>query len=238
VAAYGVRLAIAAALYGSMQREGTQHGADCHLCHQLPWLILSSSLAPSPPISRPQGKSISLLGLCLGRAPFMVQTVETIQVYLNERRQGVVTCMYCGVKYPVNMSNYTNHHLGGKSFKAKCNTCKKDLHVKFELRKYRRIDVDIPGKISHLCTREERININIVSLSVVGIGFFINDVFYAKDGDICEIEFQLDDESNSVICEEIIIKNVNDRFVGAEFYHSDRYNYELDFYVMSGQLEA
>jgi enamine deaminase RidA (YjgF/YER057c/UK114 family) len=27
----------------------------------------------------------------------MVQTVETTRVYLNEQRQGVVTCVHCGV---------------------------------------------------------------------------------------------------------------------------------------------
>jgi hypothetical protein len=49
--------------------------------------------------------------------------------------------------------------------------------------------------------------------------------------DIYRIKFQLDDEYGSVICEEIIIKRIDGSFVGAEFYHSDRYNYELDFYI-------
>lgn len=168
----------------------------------------------------------------------MVQTVETIRVYLNDKRQGVVTCVHCGIKYPVNMSNYTEHHLGGKTLKVKCSACKKAFHVKFNLRRYHRINVNIPGEISHVCTTEERMNINIVSLSVGGVGFIINDAFYVKNGDICEIKFQLDDDQSSVICEEITIKNVDGRFVGAEFYHSDRYSYELDFYIMSEPLDA
>ena len=53
-----------------------------------------------------------------------------------------------------------------------------------------------------------------------------------------EIIFQLDDDDGAIICEEISIKYINDKFVGAEFYHSDRYNYELDFYIMSKMLDA
>ena len=168
----------------------------------------------------------------------MVQTVETIRVYLNDKRQGKVTCVHCGVKYPIHMSNYTDHNLGGKSLKVQCGTCHIFSHVKFDLRRYHRININIPGEISHLYMREERININIVSLSVGGVGFIINDAFYVKNGDLCEIKFQLDDDQSSVICEEITIKNVDGRFVGAEFYHSDRYSYELDFYIMSEPLDA
>jgi predicted Zn finger-like uncharacterized protein len=168
----------------------------------------------------------------------MVQTVETIRVYLNENRQGVVTCVHCGVKYPVNMSNYTDHHLGAKASKVKCSSCKKIFHIKFDFRRYHRIDVNIPGKISHIHTREKNIDINIVSLSVGGVGFVVNEVFSWKKEDVFEIKFQLDDDDSAVICEEISIKYSNGQFVGAEFYHSDRYNYELDFYIMSKTLDA
>jgi hypothetical protein len=38
------------------------------------------------------------------------------------------------------------------------------------------------------------------------------------------IQFQLDDEQSSVICEEIVIKRVDGCCVGAAFYPSERYN--------------
>src|SRR3954451_23576020 len=61
----------------------------------------------------------------------MVQTVETTRVYLNEKRQGVATCVHCGAKYPINMSNYTEHHLGTKALKVKCSSCKKIFHITY-----------------------------------------------------------------------------------------------------------
>ncbi len=168
----------------------------------------------------------------------MVQTVETTRVYLNENRQGVVTCVHCGVKYPINMSNYTDQHLGAKALKVKCSSCKRIFHIKFDFRRYHRIDVNISGKISHIHTREKNIDINIVSLSVGGVGFIVNENFCWKQEDVFEIIFQLDDDDGAVICEEISIKYSNGQFVGAEFYYSDRYNYELDFYLMSKTLDA
>ena len=54
-----------------------------------------------------------------------------------------------------------------------------------------------------------------------------------KCDDIYEINFHLDDDNHSIICEEVVVKRISGPFVGVEFYHNDRYNYELDFYIMS-----
>jgi predicted Zn finger-like uncharacterized protein len=167
----------------------------------------------------------------------MAQTAETTRVYLNEKRQGMVTCVHCGVKYPINMSNYTDHHLGAKALKVKCSSCKKVFHIKFDFRRYHRIDVNISGKIAPIHAREKKLDITIVSLSVGGVGFTVNDEFFWNIDDIFEITFQLDDD-NAIICEEISIKHSNGYFIGAEFYYNDRYNYELDFYIMSKTLDA
>ena len=48
---YEVRTATAAALYGSVQREGTQHRTDYCLCLPPSWSISFSSLALNVPIS-------------------------------------------------------------------------------------------------------------------------------------------------------------------------------------------
>jgi PilZ domain len=99
------------------------------------------------------------------------------------------------------------------------------------VRKYHRININFPGKIFYFQSEKEIDDITILSLSLGGIGFIINNSLNIKISDIYRIKFQLDDEYGSVICEEIIIKRIDGRFVGAEFYHSDRYNHELDFYI-------
>jgi len=129
------------------------------------------------------------------------------------------------------MSNYTDHHLAKKSFKVQCSACNKTSRIKFDLRRHHRINTNIPGRIFHTHTEEETKDIIILSLSVGGVGFTINNDLAVKTGDMYTIKFQLDDKYSSVICEEITIKHVDGRCVSAEFYQSDRYNYELDFYI-------
>jgi hypothetical protein len=45
--------------------------------------------------------------------------------------------------------------------------------------------------------------------------------------------FTLDDNLDSTIREQIVVKRVNGRNIGAEFSDQEKYNYELDFYIMS-----
>src|SRR5262249_17936788 len=127
---------------------------------------------------------------------------------------------------------------GERALKLECNACDRMFQVQFDFRRYHRININIPGNIFHTCTGKEIDDITITSLSVGGVGFVINNDLEAKSGDIYEIKFQLDDEYNSVICEEIVIKRVDSRFVGAEFYPSDRYSHELDFYIGAESWEA
>lgn len=168
----------------------------------------------------------------------MVPTSEITRIYLNENRQGVVTCIHCDVKHTINMSNYTDDYLGQKPLKVKCSVCSKTFYIKFDLRKYHRININLPGKIFCFQSEDAIDDVTIISLSFGGVGFIIKDFLNIKNNDIYRIKFQLDDEYVSVICEEIIIKRVNGCFVGAEFYHSDRYNHELDFYITAALCDT
>jgi hypothetical protein len=166
-----------------------------------------------------------------GRRLSMVPTTAAIRIYLNEEHQGVVTCVHCGVTRAINMANYTDESLGHKSLKVKCNTCKKVFHIKFDLRYYPRTEVDFPGTLSHVQAAKAIDDVTITSLSLGGVAFITHRNLEIKCGDIFIIQFQLDDEERSAICEEIIIKRVDGRFVGAEFSHREKYSHELDFYI-------
>ena len=115
--------------------------------------------------------------------------------------------------------------------RKKCSSCHKTARIKFDLRRHHRINTHIPGRIFHTHTEEETKDIIILSLSVGGVGFTINNDLAIKTDDMYTIKFQLDDKYSSVICEEITIKHVDGRWVSAEFYQSDWYNHELDFYI-------
>ena len=130
------------------------------------------------------------------------------------------------------MSDYTDQRLGKKSVKVTCSTCNKTSHIKCDIRSYYRLNTNIPGKIVRTHTEEETKDITIISLSVGGVSFTIHKDLDVKTGDMYTIQLQLDDKYGSVICEAITIKRVDGRVVGAEFSQSDRYNHELDFYIV------
>jgi hypothetical protein len=140
-ASCGVPIATATVLYGSAQGEETQHTTACRLCYHRHGCLIFSSLTPPQPI-RQEGKK-SRKYRHHGSMSCMVPTTETTRIYLNENRQGVVTCVHCDVKHTINMSNYTGDYLGEKSLKVKCSMCNKTFYIKFDLRKYHRININL-----------------------------------------------------------------------------------------------
>ena len=163
----------------------------------------------------------------------MIQTTDTMSVYLNEDRQGAITCLHCGQKHLVNMSNYQEQDIGGKTLKVKCSVCNKTFHVRFDLRRYQRLNVHFPGQLIHLSSQEKISSITVTSLSVGGVSFTLDSEGQLQHGEVYKINFHLDDRSHSLIYEEVIIKHFEGRCAGAEFHQSDAYNYALDFYIIS-----
>jgi hypothetical protein len=103
--------------------------------------------------------------------------------------------------------------------------------VRFDCRRYPRIQVDFLGKLVRLHTQKALGTVKIISLSMGGIGFIINNEITINIGDVFDIQFVLNDDRRSIIREEITIRRTNGHFVGAEFSHQDKYKYELDFYI-------
>lgn len=161
----------------------------------------------------------------------MAHGIETTYVYLDTQSEGVVTCLACGVKRPVNMAHYPDY-IGGKSLKVKCNACGSIFSVRFDFRKLHRRTVQLPGTLLQSQPREELSTITVTSLSAGGLAFVTKQEIPLQPGERYEVIFFLNDRQLSRICEEIVIKYRSGSVVGAAFYHSDRYSYDLDFYLM------
>jgi hypothetical protein len=91
--------------------------------------------------------------------------------------------------------------------------------------------VHFPGKLVQLYSQEVLGNVQIISLSLGGISFLLTKDVPISIGDVFDIQFVLDDDCQSRIHEEIIVRRTNDLCIGAEFSHHDTYKYELDFYL-------
>jgi hypothetical protein len=115
---------------------------------------------------------------------------------------------------------------------VKCN-CGYSFTIVLEYRKYYRKTVNIPGKLVHIQTGEDIAEIVVTSISVVGVGFELKSTGSVTANGVYYIVFTLDDSLESMIREAIVVKRVNGNIIGAEFCDQEKYNYELDFYIMS-----
>jgi len=154
--------------------------------------------------------------------------MEPIKVYMDSENEGEIICPNCENKKIINVANY---RIATKPIKVKCR-CGHSFSIMLEHRRYHRRNTTIPGKIFHAESKKEIDNILIKSISVTGIGFETKSLRGIKVGDTFEIAFLLKDSFDSAVRESIVVRRVHGSFIGAEFLDKDKYNYELDFYVM------
>ena len=157
---------------------------------------------------------------------------ESTRVYLDTNRDGMITCLACGVKRSINMNKYGDD-IGGKTFNAECRTCTAVFRATFEFRRHCRLHVHLAGRLLQLRTREEVEPIVVTSLSVTGLAFVTAPGVSVRVGDKYEVVFVLDDEDQSVLFEEIVIARVRGTRVGAAFSPAHDANHDLIFFVMS-----
>jgi hypothetical protein len=91
--------------------------------------------------------------------------------------------------------------------------------------------VSMPGKIFLRQSGTPTEDIVITSLSVVGVGFEIKTIREIKAEDVYDIAFTLDDDLDTTVREEIVVKRVDGNYIRAEFADQEKYHYELDFYL-------
>jgi hypothetical protein len=147
---------------------------------------------------------------------------------MDSENEGEIICPNCENKKIINVANY---RIATKPIKVKCR-CGYSFSILLEHRRYQRRNTAIPGKLFHVESKKQVDDILIKSISVTGVGFETRSLRGVKVGDTFEVAFLLQDSFDSAVRESIVIKRVQDNFIGAEFLDKDKYNYELDFYVM------
>jgi hypothetical protein len=147
-------------------------------------------------------------------------------VFTGGTDTGTITCKQCGKTKTIDISQFKNIR---KHVKVKC-ACGFIFDILFESRKYYRKKVWLKGKLLKSQSNNPIDEITITDVSMGGVRFLTNlkDINY---GEVYKIEFILDDEYRSYVKEEIVIKYIKNREIGAEFAESEKYNYDLDFYL-------
>ena len=156
------------------------------------------------------------------------KSVEATKVYIGNSNEGKITCPGCWENKTVTVPNDL---IRKRVLEITCR-CGQSFSILLDYRRHSRKNVNIPGKIFHLNSKQEINNVIITSLSVGGVGFKMQSSESINLDDVIEIEFTLDDEYNAAIREEVVIKWRNGNFVGTEFHDQDMYNCDLDFYFI------
>ena len=148
------------------------------------------------------------------------------KIYVTGDDQGTIVCDSCGKWKTANVARYVSLN---KPVKIRC-SCGVSFSVKFEKRKFYRKKVRLHG----ICFMDRRreVPIFIEDLSAGGLGFRINKGS-VEEGDTLNIEFTLDDKARSTVSEDVIVRSVKDRLVGAEFTRLSEHSRKvLGFYLL------
>lgn len=155
----------------------------------------------------------------------------TQKIFIFGKSEATISCLKCGRVKKLDVSKIKkSHHM----FRVKCR-CNFVFNVLFEKRVHYR-------KISHL-TGNYSITLDpdawgcllvVQNLSRNGIGFKTDGTCHIQEGDILSVRFTLDNEKQSVIQSNVIVRSVvKDTYIGAEFCNLDEHSKkELGFYMM------
>ena len=139
-----------------------------------------------------------------------VLAMEVKKIYVTGNDQATIICDSCGKWKTANVARYVNLN---KPVKIRC-SCEAVFSVTFEKRHFYRKKVRLHGTCFIDGRGQEPIFIEDISAG--GLGFVMNKGAVEK-GDALRVEFTLDDNARSTLSENVIVRSVKDRLVGAEF---------------------
>ena len=139
----------------------------------------------------------------------------------------VLTCPHCSVQREVLVDLFR----GKRKINIKC--CQR-FSVVLEFRKRIRKKAHLKGTyINHSQNNEEGF-LTIRDLSISGLSFSCFKFYLFKVGDKLTIDFMLDDEHQSEITKEVVVRDVRKNSVGCEFLSGDEFSFggPLGHYIM------
>lgn len=141
------------------------------------------------------------------------------QVYPDKHGNVTLVCHGCGHV----------HHIDAEQYKASgrllitCDKCGHALEALISYRKHYRKETNLTGTCTtRFAHPDKSINgefsgIVVKNVSLSGIGFIVKSPIHAKEGDILNVKFKLDDPKRTVISKQVIIRRIIDKLFAGEF---------------------
>ncbi|MBU0482420.1 MAG: PilZ domain-containing protein [Proteobacteria bacterium] len=158
----------------------------------------------------------------------MADSKDTQKVYVNQEGVAVLKCPFCDAVKTTTVEKFKgSRHI----LKVKC-TCKQNFMVELEFRKAYRKDIKLAGEYIYLANPGVRGRMLVVNISKTGIGFQTMGVGKIREGHELQIVFNLDDKHNSLIDKKVVVRLVNNNYIGCEFTETSVHDKAMGFYLM------
>ena len=152
------------------------------------------------------------------------------KTYVRPDNTAVLSCPHCGCQKVILTDSFKGYK---HKLKVKC-VCQKVFINILEFRSRVRKKTHLRGTYINHSQEDSKGYLIIEDISVTGLAFFSIDIKKFKAGDELSIEFALDDEHNTQIRKDVIVRDVRQRSVGCEFERSeDIFGSPLGYYVIS-----
>jgi hypothetical protein len=153
------------------------------------------------------------------------------KTYVRQDNSAVFNCPHCDRQKAIPVDSLRGHK---HKVKVKC-SCNEIFTVNLEYRQRVRKKVFLRGTYINHSQMDRSGDLHIQNISVGGLEFTSRNVQDFKVGDELTIKFNLDDEYQSEISKDVIIREVRQRSVGCKFETSDETAFvgPLGNYIMS-----
>ena len=142
--------------------------------------------------------------------------------------KSLITCPGCGISKKASVSKFK-----GKKHKiiTRCK-CGEQFSVQLNFRAYFRKEVSLRGEFKVVAHRiTDWFEMEVGDLSRTGIGLRKSDAVIVKQGDKLKVKFHLDNHKKTLIEKMVVVKIVNDQYLGCEFIDLAAEEKELGFYL-------
>ncbi len=150
------------------------------------------------------------------------------KVYIGENNMATFRCPECDKSKTADVSRYKNIQTAVR-VKLKC-PCGHAYTVLLERRKHVRKNLNLPGHYIQ-SKGSNRASMSVTDLSRSGLRIKLNFKADIQVGDKLLLEFTLDDKQHSLVSKEVIVRSINDMFMGAEFVTKEHYD-KLGAYLL------
>ena len=158
-------------------------------------------------------------------------TINTITQEASQQshNEAEITCPECHTTRTLNVGQFRNSK---KRIKAKCRCgCIFDMSdYSLDMRKFYRKKTNLRGSYSNVNMNKTGF-MRVKNVSYSGISFELERKADIEVGDILGVRFVLDDDKKTEINRAVVVKNVQDKLIGAEFSDNQVFDIELCYYL-------